>query len=95
MAKAKKSTSAKKSARPRKPAARGNPAPQASLAGSVNALAVQVSEITRTLRAQQAAIEELIALHHGLRAAAPGGTVVADDTVGSIPRITPLPTRAA
>ena len=95
MATAKPKSSSKKPARPATKSGKANPATGASLARSVNTLAAQISEITRTLRGQQAAIEELIALHHGLRAAAPGGTVVADDTVGAIPRIAPLPTRAA
>jgi hypothetical protein len=94
MAKAKQTSAAKKSTRPTKAPAKATRAAAEPLAQSINALADQVSEITRTLRGQQAAIEELIALHHGLRAAA-NGTVVADDTVGSIPRIPPLPNRAA
>ena len=75
-------------ARPTVPSARGL-APEA-----VSGLARQLSEITRTLRDQQRAIEHLVALHE---AAAADSTLAAEpnDTVGAIPRISLVPPRAA
>ena len=55
-------------------------------------LAKQLAKITATLRGQQRAIEELIALHQGIE---PGRPSEPDGTVGAIPRIALVPPRAA
>jgi hypothetical protein len=96
---AKPNKTASKKPAPRKqakrvPAARASGAAKGLSPAAVDGLARQLSEVTRTLREQQRAIEHLIALHE---VAAHDATLPAEpnSTVGSIPRISLVPPRAA
>ena len=73
---------------PAAPKRSATPAPP----GGIDSVTAQLTAIAETLRAQQQAIDELLFLLQGQQPRRGDATT---DTVGSIPLITPLPTRAA
>ena len=79
---------AKKTVARKKPASKG-----AKRAGKPNVYAL-LDDMARTIRSQHQLIERLVALHE-VSASAAGHPSEPNDTVGSIPRISLVPTRAA